>query len=133
MRIDWDVPITMDDDLVLRADVFRPEAHRRYPTILTYGPYAKGLPFQVGYPDQWNRMADGHPDVTAGSSNAYQAWEVADPEKWVPYGYVCVRVDSRELGGRRDTSTIFLPERRGTCTSASSGPPASRGRMERWD
>ena len=23
MRIDWDVPITMDDGLVLRADVFR--------------------------------------------------------------------------------------------------------------
>ena len=26
MRIDWDVPITMDDGLVLRADVFRPIA-----------------------------------------------------------------------------------------------------------
>jgi len=24
MRIDWDVPIEMDDGLVLRADVFRP-------------------------------------------------------------------------------------------------------------
>ena len=24
MRIDWDVPITMDDGLVLRADIFRP-------------------------------------------------------------------------------------------------------------
>jgi predicted acyl esterase len=24
MRIDWDVAITMDDGLVLRADVFRP-------------------------------------------------------------------------------------------------------------
>jgi uncharacterized protein len=23
MKIDWDVPITMDDGLVLRADVFR--------------------------------------------------------------------------------------------------------------
>ena len=26
MHIDWDVPITMDDGLVLRADVFRPVA-----------------------------------------------------------------------------------------------------------
>jgi predicted acyl esterase len=25
MRVDWDVPIAMDDGLVLRADVFRPE------------------------------------------------------------------------------------------------------------
>ena len=24
MRIDWDVPIAMDDGLVLRADIFRP-------------------------------------------------------------------------------------------------------------
>ena len=28
MRIDWDTPITMDDGLVLRADVFRPVAAR---------------------------------------------------------------------------------------------------------
>jgi predicted acyl esterase len=25
MVIEWDVPITMDDGLVLRADVFRPD------------------------------------------------------------------------------------------------------------
>jgi uncharacterized protein len=98
MRIDWDVPIAMDDGLVLRADVFRPVAEGRYPVILTYGPYAKGLAFQDGYPSAWERMAAKHPDVTAGSSNAYQNWEVVDPEKWVPHDYVCVRVDSRGCG-----------------------------------
>lgn len=98
MRIEWDVEIPMDDGLVLRADVYRPDDHGRYPTILSYGPYAKGLPFQVGYPSAWNRMAEKHPDVTAGSTNAYQNWEVVDPEKWVPNGYVCVRVDSRGTG-----------------------------------
>jgi len=46
-------------------------------------------------------MAEEHPDVTAGSSNNYQNWEVCDPERWVPYDYVCVRVDSR-------VETIFL-------------------------
>ncbi len=25
MRIDWDVPIEMDDGIILRSDVFRPE------------------------------------------------------------------------------------------------------------
>lgn len=98
MHIDWDVPITMDDGLVLRADVFRPLKDGRYPVILTYGPYAKGLAFQDGYPSAWERMARGHPDVTAGSSNLYQQWEVVDPEKWVPHDYVCVRVDSRGAG-----------------------------------
>src|SRR5580704_13477233 len=80
MHIDWDVPITMDDGLVLRADVFRPVAAGRYPVILSYGPYAKGLAFQDGYPSAWQRMAEKHPDVTAGSSNLYQSWEVVDPE-----------------------------------------------------
>jgi predicted acyl esterase len=98
MRIDWDIEIPMDDGLVLRADVYRPDDDGRYPTILSYGPYAKGLPFQVGYPSAWARMAEKHPDVTAGSTNAYQNWEVVDPEKWVPHGYACVRVDSRGTG-----------------------------------
>ena len=98
MRIDWDVPITMDDGLVLRADVFRPVKDGQYPVILTYGPYAKNLAFQDGYPSAWQRMVEKHPDVTAGSSNLYQSWEVVDPEKWVPHDYVCVRVDSRGAG-----------------------------------
>jgi len=49
MRIDWDAPVTMDDGVVLRADVFRPVDEGRYPVILSYGPYAKGLAFQEGY------------------------------------------------------------------------------------
>jgi uncharacterized protein len=98
MRIDWNVPITMDDGLVLRSDVFRPLKESTYPVILSYGPYAKGLAFQDGYPNQWRRMTAEHPDVSAGSTNKYQNWEVVDPEKWVPDGYVCVRVDSRGCG-----------------------------------
>ena len=98
MRVDWDVPITMDDGLVLRADVFRPIEDGRYPVILSYGPYAKGLHFEDGYPSAWKRMIEQHPDVAAGSSNKHQSWEVVDPEKWVPDGYVCVRVDSRGAG-----------------------------------
>lgn len=98
MRIDWNVPVAMDDGLVLRADVFRPVAEARCPVILTYGPYAKGLAFQDGYPSAWTIMCDKHPDVPEGSSNLYQAWEVVDPEKWVPHGYACVRIDSRGCG-----------------------------------
>jgi uncharacterized protein len=98
MRIDWNVPIPMDDGLVLRADVFRPVKDGKYPVILSYGPYAKNLAFQDGYPSAWQRMAEKHPDVTAGSSNLYQSWEVVDPEKWVPHDYACVRVDSRGAG-----------------------------------
>ncbi len=101
MQIDWDVPTAMDDGLLLRADVFRPAAAGQYPVILTYGPYAKGLAFQEGYPEQWQRMAEQHPDVVEGSTNRYQNWEVVDPERWVPDGYVCVRVVSRGEKGSR--------------------------------
>ncbi len=109
MKINWDFPIAMDDGLVLRADIFRPIEDGQYPVILTYGPYAKGLSFQEGYPSAWDRMAELHPDVTAGSSNLYQAWELADPEKWVPDGYICLRVDSRGCGASPGFVDPFSP------------------------
>jgi predicted acyl esterase len=96
--IEWDVPIEMDDGLLLRADIFRPVGEGQYPVIMTYGPYGKGLPFQQGYETSWKIMARNHPDATTGSTNRFQNWEVPDPEKWVPEGYICIRVDSRGAG-----------------------------------
>jgi predicted acyl esterase len=98
MRIDWDAPIRMDDGLVLRADVFRPAKAGRYPVLMTYGPYGKGLAFQEGYKTCWDLMVKEYPDTAAGSTNKYQSWEVVDPEKWVPQDYVVIRVDSRGAG-----------------------------------
>src|SRR3954464_10520915 len=80
MKIDWDVPIRMDDGLVLRADIFRPQDTGRYPAILSYGPYGKGLSFQEGYKTAWELMSRRYPDAVAGSSNRYANWEVVDPE-----------------------------------------------------
>ena len=98
MRIDWDVPIEMDDGVVLRADLFRPIEDGHYPVIMNYGVYGKWIAFQDDRPEPWTRMIEGHPEVAAGSTNQYQHWEVVDPEKWVPDGYVCVRIDSRGAG-----------------------------------
>lgn len=98
MNITWHQPIEADDGLVLRADVFRPVDDGRYPVILTYGVYGKGLSYQEGYPHQWNKMVEDHPEILQGSTNKYQNWEVTDPERWVPHGYVVIRVDSRGAG-----------------------------------
>jgi predicted acyl esterase len=98
MRIDWDMPIPMDDGVVLRADIYRPVADGKYPALVSYGPYGKGLAFQEGYKTAWDIMSRENPDAVAGSTNKYQNWEVVDPEKWVPDGYACVRVDSRGAG-----------------------------------
>ncbi|HYM02107.1 MAG TPA: CocE/NonD family hydrolase [Stellaceae bacterium] len=132
MRIDWNVPIAVDDGLVLRADAFRPIAEGRYPVILTYGPYAKGLAFQDGYASAWQRMAEKHPDVTAGSTNKYQNWEVVDPEKWVPDGYVCVRVDSRGAGRSPGYIDHFSPRETRDfyeCIEWAGVQPWSNGRV----
>jgi predicted acyl esterase len=98
MKIEWDVPITVDDGVALRADVYRPIEDGKYPVILTYGVYAKGLAYQEGYPQQWQKMVEDHPEILVGSTNKYQNWEVTDPERWVPHGYAVVRVDSRGAG-----------------------------------
>jgi predicted acyl esterase len=132
MRIDWDVPVAMDDGIVLRADVFRPIAAGCYPVILSYGPYAKGLSFQEGYPSAWERMASKHPDVTAGSSNLYQNWEVVDPEKWVPHGYACVRVDSRGCGRSPGYIRHFSPRETrdfAACIELAGVQPWSSGKV----
>jgi len=109
MQIDWDVPIAMDDGIVLRADVFRPTGEGRHPVLMTYGPYAKGLSFAEGYPAQWAKLVADHPEVARGTSTRHANWETADPEKWVPDGYVVIRVDSRGAGASPGFLDPFSP------------------------
>jgi predicted acyl esterase len=109
MRIDWDVPIPMDDGIVLRADVYRPTTAGKFPAILSYGPYGKGLVFEDLYADQWRLMVEAFPEVMADSTCKYQNWEVVDPEKWVPDGYACVRIDSRGAGRSPGVLDIWSP------------------------
>ena len=132
MVIERDVPVPADDGTVLRADVFRPAGRGRYPVLLSYGPYAKGLAFQDGYADQWRLMTAQHPDVTRGSSSVHQNWETADPERWVPDGYACVRVDSRGAGRSPGMLEPFSPrETRDLhdCIEWAGRQPWSTGRV----
>jgi uncharacterized protein len=132
MRVEWDVAIRMDDGLELRADVFRPPEEGAFPAILSYGPYGKGLPFQQGYPDQWKIMVREHPEVARGSSGRYQNWEVVDPERWVPDGYACVRVDSRGAGrspGRLDPFSPRETRDLYECIEWAGTQPWSNGRV----
>lgn len=132
MKIDWDVPIRMEDGIVLRCDVFRPIEDGQYPVLITYGPYGKGLHFEDLYTQQWRLMCELHPDVPAGSTNKYQNWEVVDPEKWVPDGYVCVRVDSRGAGrspGLLDIWSLREAEDFKQCIDWAGVQPWSNGKV----
>ena len=59
MRIDWDVEIPVDDGLSsgpISTAPWRRAVIRRFSAT----PLREGLPFQVGYPSAWNRMAEQH-------------------------------------------------------------------------
>ena len=98
MIIERDLPIPMDDGIVLRADLFRPEGEGQFPVVMTMGPYAKGLRYQEGYAAQWQWLINAHPEVLDSSTGSYLTWETVDPERWVPAGYAVLRVDSRGAG-----------------------------------
>lgn len=109
MRVDWDVRITMDDGVTLAADIFRPDDDQPHPVLLAASPYGKGLPFAVGFASQLRSLLTEHPEVAASSSTAYQVWEYPDPERWVPAGYVCVRIDTRGAGASEGAIDFFSP------------------------
>ena len=132
MLIDWDMPIVMDDGVTLRADIYRPPAEGQYPVIMTLGPYGKQLHFEDGYPHQWHLMCEEHPDVPTGSTNKYQVWEVVDPEKWVPDGYVVIRVDSRGAGtseGIIDIWSLREAQDLAACVDWAGVQPWSNGKV----
>jgi uncharacterized protein len=109
MRIERDLPVPMDDGLVLRADVYRPDTTAPVPVIMTHGPYGKGVRWQEHYKLMWDWLAAEHPDLLPGSERRYLTWETVDPEIWVPWGYAVVRVDSRGAGRSPGYLDIFSP------------------------
>jgi hypothetical protein len=132
MRIDWNAQIPMDDGIVLRADVFRPVEDGRYGVILTYGPYGKGLSFQEYFKSQWDSMTKSFPETAEGSSNKYMNWEVVDPEKWVPDGFVCIRIDSRGAGrspGQLDHHNAREAKDFYDCIEWAAAQPWSNGKI----
>ncbi|MGH9808659.1 MAG: CocE/NonD family hydrolase, partial [Terriglobia bacterium] len=133
MRIDWDVPIEMDDGVVLRCDVFRPAADGQYPVLLGAGPYAKWLSFQDEvWGGPWKMLCAHEPDILKLSSNKYQNYEFPDPERFVPDGYALVRVDVRGTG--RSPGFMDLLSERETrdlynCIEWAAVQPWSSGRV----
>ena len=110
MRIDTDVAIPTSDGLVLRANIYRPDAAGRFPVVLVHGPYGKDVHFADGFTRQWNRLLELHPGlIDAGSSGRHLRWEAVDPERWVPAGFVCVHIDSRGTGASPGHIDPFCP------------------------
>ena len=66
--------------------------------LMAMGPYAKWMHFSDLFKDQWNPLHTEHPEVLADSTGRYLVYEQLDPERFVPDGYVVVRIDLRGAG-----------------------------------
>lgn len=99
MLVEKHVPIPMDDGIVLRANVYRPQAPGRYPVVMAQGVYGKDLHFADGFRPQFEKLLRIYPGLCSeGSSGKYLRWETVDPERWVGDGYVVIHVDARGSG-----------------------------------
>jgi predicted acyl esterase len=95
IAVDWDVPVTVRDGTVLRANVFRPAGGGRHPVILCAHPYGKDALPKRGRASAQYRMLR-QPATVAFS--ALTTWEAPDPAFWVPRGYAVVNADLRGCG-----------------------------------
>jgi predicted acyl esterase len=83
--VETNVDIPMRDGTTLKANTFRPDAEDRFPIIMSMTAYMKDRPWPV---------PEGH-EAWPGN---YQVWELPNPERWVPWGYALVRIDTRGFG-----------------------------------
>ncbi len=111
MIVEKNVPITLRDGSILRANVFRPVTDQPVPVLMTHGPYGKDVHFEDGFQPQWDELKRLYPGIdTDGSSGHYLRWEVADPERWIPWGYAIVVVDSRGAGESEGKLWVWSPQ-----------------------
>lgn len=105
-----DVALTMADGTVLRANVFRPEAPGRYPIVMAMGAYGKDVHFEDAFHPQWQVLKRIYPELDSeGSTGRYLRWEVVDPERWVPDGFVVIQIDARGTGRSEGYLDPFSP------------------------
>jgi uncharacterized protein len=99
LLVEKDVAIKMNDGNVLRANIYRPKAEGRFPVVMTHGVYGKDVHFADAFAPQWKRLHEIYPGMSSdGSTGQHLRWEVADPDRWVPDGYIIVTVDARGTG-----------------------------------
>lgn len=111
MIYEKNVPVKVGDGSILRANVFRPDHGKPVPVLMTHGPYGKDAHFEDAFKPQWDALKALYPCIdTDGSTGRYLRWEVPDPERWVPWGYAVVVVDSRGAGESPGQLWCWSPE-----------------------
>ena len=99
VKAEYDVLIPTRDGAYLHCDVYRPDAPGKYPVIMALAPYPRSLNFGAFSPYIGV-------DDNGGVGTQYWGFEQANPEYWIPRGYVYVTVSAKGYGG---SDGISLP------------------------
>lgn len=111
MRVEKNVLIPMSDGTALQCNVFRPDDDGRYPIVMSFGVYGKDVHFEDSFTPQWQKLKSIYPEIDQnGTSGQYLRWEVPDPERWVPDGFIIVVVDSRGSGQSPGYLDLYSPQ-----------------------
>ncbi len=108
IHVDWNVPVTVRDGTVLRANVFRPKGGALVPVIMSAHPYGKDrMPAKTrsgrGLNLQYRLVLQLH----GTTISEWTSWEAPDPAVWVAQGYAVVNADLRGGGTSEGTGDLF--------------------------
>ena len=111
MIFEKNVLIPMSDGIALRCNIFRPDAPGKFPVVMSFGVYGKDVHFADSFVPQWEKLKSIYPDIDQnGTTGQYLRWEVPDPERWVPDGFIIVVVDSRGSGQSPGYLNLYSPQ-----------------------
>ncbi|KAM6527619.1 hypothetical protein FALCPG4_008673 [Fusarium falciforme] len=102
--VEHDVPITMRDGAILRADVVRPpDSDEPVPAIVCWSPFGKKFNGLMSL----DLMVPWDLGIPAGTLSGLEKFEGPDPANWVPKGYAVVNIDSRGTGDSEGVMVIM--------------------------
>lgn len=95
VKFESKVMIPVRDGTKLIGDVFRPDSPGRFPVIMAEAPYVRYMKAQPGVDDN------------AGVGTRCQQFEQANPEYWVPRGYVYISLNARGFQGSQGEPSVW--------------------------
>lgn len=84
---EYDIEIPMRDGIKLIGDLFRPDGTGTYPVIMAEAPYPRHQKVFLGVDDN------------GGVGDEHWYFEQANPEYWIPRGYIYISFNTRGYGG----------------------------------
>ncbi|KAJ9479905.1 PepX_C domain-containing protein [Pseudozyma hubeiensis] len=93
-NVDIVIPRLEGKNDVCRCDVYRPKDTadgKKYPVLMTSGPYGKDIAYSEFYPESFAELPDEQ-------KSELSAWEVPEPTYWTRQGFIVIRVDEQGTG-----------------------------------